>query len=159
MKGSRGKIAVSGFITPDGVGSLQLVSNHMNGPEYRQILEEGLLRFLDQKGIDPTEIIWVQDNNSKHTARETRAWFEDNSIECMDWPAQSPDMNIIEHIWTHLKRQIRRRSPPARNATELWNVVQEEWDAIDPEFIRHLYCSIPRRVEALHKAKGWWTKY
>lgn len=159
VKGSKGKVVALGFITWYGVGPLLLVSNNMDGPEYRRILERGLLVYIDRKGLDPSDIIWAHDNDSKHTAKLTKAWFEEENIECMDWPAQSPDMNIIEHVWAHMKHRLRRRNPPIRNARELWPAVQEEWEAIDIEFIRNLYRSIPRRIEALYRARGWWTKY
>lgn len=159
VKGSAGKVNVSGFITYNGIGSLFRINGNMNGDDYRSILQQGLLHYLDQEGIDHTDILWVQDNDSKHVAKLTKRWFAEENIECMGWPAQSPDMNIIEHVWHHLKVRIQARNPPPRNAEQLWSVLQEEWFAIDLEFIRKLYHSIPDRIEALYRAKGWWTKY
>ena len=36
---------------------------------------------------------------------------------------------------------------------------QEEWDAIDLNYIRSLYRSLPSRIQELREAKGKWTKY
>ena len=59
--------------------------------------------------------------------------FEDNDIQVLSWPAQSPDLNPIEHLWEHLKRQLRKYSDPSRGAHELWNRLVDEWNKIAPE--------------------------
>ena len=86
-------------------------------------------------------------------------WFDDNNIQVLSWPAQSPNLNPIEHLWEHLKRCLQQYPTPFRGVHELWNRVSEKWNAIPPEVCQNLIESMPRRIEAVLKAKGGHTKY
>ena len=70
----------------------------MNTWQYVSILDKSLLQSLEKALVAPGEIIYVQDNNSKHTSKHAKEWFRDHDITVMPWPAYSPDMNPIEHI-------------------------------------------------------------
>ena len=85
--------------------------------------------------------------------------LEDQNIEVLPWPAQSADLNPIEQVWDILKVQIGRRETRPTSIHDLWNVVLEEWELISLDRIQGLYESMPRRVEAVLKAKGGHTKY
>ena len=39
------------------------------------------------------------------------AWLKDHEIELWDWPAHSPDLNPIEHVWAWMKRYLRSKYP------------------------------------------------
>ena len=58
-------------------------------------------------------LLWIfqHDNNLKHTARATPVWFQTNSISVLTWPAQSPDLNLIEYLWRQARKKLRNPKP------------------------------------------------
>jgi hypothetical protein len=88
---------------------------------------------------------------SKTTAGTVQSWFEEHEgeLQHLPWPAQSPDLNITEPLWSVLETRVRNRFPPPTSLKQLEDVLQEEWDKIPLETVQNLYESIPRRT-ALH---------
>ena len=80
-------------------------------------------------------------------------------MQVMTWPAQSPDLNPIEHLWIHLKRKLGEYEEPPRGINELWERIQVVWDGIPAEECQKLIESMPRKIEAVLRAKGGYTKY
>ena len=150
---------VWGYITSHGVGCLHRIYGIMNAQMYCDILETSLLGTLSDHGMSSRCFFFQQDNDRKHTSRLADHWFHLHNIKTLPWPSSSPDMNIIEHVWDHLDRQIRGRNPLPHNVDELWAALQEEWENIDLAYIQHLYDSLPARVQALNKAHGHQTRY
>ncbi|KAF9471089.1 hypothetical protein BDN70DRAFT_820491 [Pholiota conissans] len=68
-------------------------------------------------------------------------------------------MNIIENTWDHLDRMIRLRDPLPTSLDQLWVALLDEWGKLDQAYIDKLYASLPKRVQALKKAKGCATRY
>jgi transposase len=82
-----------------------------------------------------------------------------NNIAIMDCKAHSPDPNPIENVWKILDRKIRRNQVKPNNSDELWEILEKEWYSIDNQVIRNLYPSMTKRIDAVMKADGKYTKY
>ncbi|KIK72315.1 hypothetical protein PAXRUDRAFT_180909, partial [Paxillus rubicundulus Ve08.2h10] len=57
------------------------------------------------------------------------------------------------------KRKLAEYEHPPKGIEELWERVQVEWERISASECQKLIESMPRRVEAVIKAKGGYTKY
>lgn len=159
VKGSDGKVNVWGVISYDGVGRLHRVVDNLNSQQLEGILEDSLLRSFDDQQVDPTTPYFAMDNDPKHTSHRIQEWFKTNGVKLLDWPAYSPDMNIIEHVWSYLEKRVRHHKPLPTNSNQLWEALRSEWYAIPVGYIRKLYDSMPSRVTALRRAHGYATKY
>jgi hypothetical protein len=60
----------------------------------------------------------------------------------------------IEHLWEHIKRRLGEYKTPPSGILVLWKRVEAEWDTISAEVCQNLIKSMPRRVEAVLKAKS-----
>ena len=84
----------------------------VNSAAYGEILKDSLFQFYEKDDI------LIQDNVPIHKAKATVKLLEDN-ILCYvsDWPSQSPDLNVIENMWS-VKRNLWKSRP--KNIDELW---------------------------------------
>ena len=151
-------IMVWGVVTFHGVGELVLVDGNMNGEQYVQILDENLLQSVENNYGDRDYSFFFQDDNAPaHRARVTNEWIDNNGIRHIQWPAQSPDINIIENLWDEIGKGVTKDRPATRN--ELIHSVYQAWGKITPDYIQNLYRSLPRHVRPVVRAAGFATKY
>lgn len=155
VKFAKGQM-VWGCMSAEGVGQLMFIEGIVNATKYQSILQDCLLPSLEVL-CPEGQCIFQQDGASSHTARTTKAWFGTNNINVLSWPANSPDLNVIEAVWHEMKRHLRNH--PQRTIADLRQEIQRIWDALSPEFCKKLVESMPARIRAVIKAKGDVTTY
>ena len=141
------------------IGYAIKIDGRIDGDLYLQILKDKLLETLQFYGLDPPDIIFQQDNDPKHTCRKVKEWLEEQDFRTMVWPAQSPDLSPIKYCWGYPKRRLAEYKHPPNRIHKLWERIQEEWKKIPAEECQKLIESMPRRIEAVIKVKGGYTKY
>ena len=77
----------------------------------------------------------------------------------MDWPARSPDLNPVEHVWDILGRRIRQLQHPPQTIQELDQALIREWQAIPQATLRRLIRSMTTRCRECVRARGGHTHY
>ncbi|ENN74454.1 hypothetical protein YQE_08960, partial [Dendroctonus ponderosae] len=77
----------------------------------------------------------------------------------MEWPAYSPDLNPIEHLWHELKRRIRAGLHTPNLIPELIVAVEVEWFNIPQETMANLNRSMPNRMREVIRERGGYIHY
>ena len=86
--------------------NLIVVQGNLNAQGYiNQILQPEAVPFFQRHA----PAIFVHGNARPHVARIYRPFLNRNNVNVLPWPAVSPDMNPIEHIWDYLGRRVRAR--------------------------------------------------
>lgn len=127
LKHRGSKVNIWGSVSYDGVGWLYWIERNLDANQYIQILEGLLLHSVDDWDLDPSNTVSQQDNDPKHTAQIAKAWLNNSPLELLDQPPYSPDINLVEHVWSILETQIHHQNPPPTNANTLWQALEEEW--------------------------------
>lgn len=153
-----GKIMVHGAITGLGQLSLVRVEGKLNAQQLQEMLQDDVVPAATE--LLGNDWVFQQDSTEHgvHGAKSLRDWLGEHVPRYLrPWPAQSPDLNPIEHVWAKLTRDVNRREPST--VDELWAVMQDEWRKLDPAFLLQLTQSMTRRLRAVLDADGGTTKY
>ena len=59
----------------------------------------------------PPEWTLQQDNMPCHKTKKLKNLFQKNFVTVKDWPAQSPNLNLLENLWDIIKAQIKKDKP------------------------------------------------
>jgi transposase len=152
------KIMVWGMISYNNCSDLHICNGIMNAQKYIEQLQQSMTPKLES-WFPARDGIFMQDGAPCHTAKACKAYLEQAGIVTLEWPGNSPDLNPIENIWGLVKRQLATMT--ITNKQQLHQELQKFWcqDSKIQQHIRKSIDSMPRRIEAVIKAKGGHTKY
>ncbi|GBN73285.1 Transposable element Tc1 transposase [Araneus ventricosus] len=101
-------VMVWGAISYDSKSTLVVIPRTLTANLYVSlVIQSVVLPFLNsiQAGV------FQQDNSRPHTAVVTQHALQ--SVDMLPWPARSPDVSLIEHVWDITGRQLQRHPQPA----------------------------------------------
>lgn len=136
---------------------LHFFNNNMNADVY---VEDILIPYVvPYAPFIGENFIFMQDNARPHIARRVIDFLDEVAINRFEWPANSPDLNPIEHLWDNLGRKVRNHVPAPQSLQELRRILENEWNAITQDEIKRLIRSMPDRMNEVIRARGGHTHY
>ncbi|GFY10986.1 transposable element Tcb1 transposase [Trichonephila clavipes] len=129
VKFGGGSVLVWGCMSAGGVGELAFIDGIMDKHVYLGILNDNLEKSASKLGLGKQLLT----------------------------PAQPPDLNIIENLWSQLEKAVHEHEITSKEV--LKKVLREEWAKLSVETPKTLVESMPRRLQAVIQAKGYATKY
>ena len=128
---------------------------------YLKVLEEQMTTLWE------SDLIYMQNEASIHTACIIKKWLADNKIEMIDWSLYFLNLNSIEHIWRHLKEWIHEHyseletliSSDKMIKKHMIEILQEVWAHLNDEFLKKLIESMKKQIKTVIKTDDWHTKY
>ncbi|GFS61602.1 transposable element Tcb1 transposase [Trichonephila clavipes] len=136
---------------------LHVQSVSMTERIYRDVILEQHVRLF--RGAMSAEFLFMDDNARLHRANIVDECLQSENITRMDWPAYSPDLNPIQHVWDMLGRRIAPRQPLPTCLSELRRALLGEWCKLPQDQIDYLILSMPRHCKDWIASSGRHTPY
>ncbi len=89
------------------------------------------------------DFIFQQDLAPVHTAKSTKSWLNDHGVGVLDWPANSPDLNI-ENLWVLSRGKWETRDQK----------MQMSWRPLSKKPGLHTTSAVPQ-TDHLHDTPKW----
>ena len=126
----------------------------MTAELYLQVLEEHMLNFYHIHG----SVVFMHDSALCHKARKITRYLEQKQISVLEWPGNSPNLNLFENCWHKMKKEMSEKK------TSYLEILLEElkklWcQEMLSTYLKNLSDSMPKRLQMVIKNKGNMSKY
>ncbi|KAG0742029.1 hypothetical protein G6F32_012837 [Rhizopus arrhizus] len=140
------------------------INVNMDKELYKEILEDELECTIEygvrKLGFERHQVIFQHDNDPKHTSKVVKEYLQRQSHNFLQWPAQSPDLNSIQNIWSLLKRRLNDYETAPKGMNELYKRMTKVcYDLMKTEECQKVVKRMPQRIQKCVQNKGRWTDY
>ena len=154
-----GGVMVWGMIFANGNIRLEWLKGRQNSESYKQLLDEkALLRIRREMGND---FVQQQDNCSIRVSKLMKEWMAKVNMTTLEWPARSPDLNLIENVWEMLA-QLVYDGPEITKEAQLWERIlgaKKQLIETRRDVIVHMFYHYEERLIKVIEKKGDITDY
>ena len=149
-----GGLSVSGWMTYYGFSELLFYDGTIDSTAYIEIVRKQFPSALARFPTGEKQNVMLQQDNARpHVSRKTKNFFEKQGIRTLPWPPSSPDINIVENVWSIIDRKLLKYT--IYDIDQLKNAVIEVWNEIPMKTIENLYLSIRGRLKRIVCNRGY----
>ena len=127
-------------------------AKNITAEEYRVVVGEHLLPAGEGLFSNHGVRNWVlqQDRDPAHTAaRPAVKKYNELGLSCVevmpDWPGNSPDLNPIENVWGIVLDKVQKKG--CSTFADFKRTVNREYGQLDRQVVKHIYESMPKRMQ------------
>jgi transposase len=119
----------------------------------QQIVVPKLIPFAKELEEIRPGILIQEDGASAHLSSHKDRLYSLNRVQALLWPGNSPDLNMIEPAWAHLKRVTTKKGAPQTRAQaeKAW---RSAWDGLEQGRIQAWIERIPRHIQKVIELEG-----
>ncbi|GFW62134.1 transposable element Tc1 transposase [Trichonephila clavipes] len=134
----------------------------INGRTRLHVVANGTItgqRYIDEvllphvclfRGAVGVKFVFMDDNATCHRTLAVQDCLDSEGIQCLVWPARSPDLNPIENVWHALGRQLAGRNYLPTNKNTFIRALTEEWDKLPQQLLDNVVQTHQKRYAALY---------
>ena len=130
----------------------------LNAAMYVKALQQSGLVEHPKTFVHGGNVFLMHDGDTGHTGQLTQNFLTQQGIQYVpkeDWPANSPDLNVIENLLSWLAVEVDRADP--RTSQQLRTAVLNAHTRVPRSLLKALCESFPERLKLIAKAKGSYT--
>jgi transposase len=125
------RLNVWGAVWWEGKSDLHITRDNFNSEKYVEVLEATL-----SPHVPMGRRRFIQDGVPFHWTHAVTGWFSDHQVRLVeDFPAKSPDLNIVEYVWGWMKYHIAGDEP--HDADSLEEAIESAWESLAQVTIQH----------------------
>jgi transposase len=124
----------------------------MNSSKYIKILKSKVLPFLQT--FADGKVTFQHDLAPCHNSKAVKKLIQENKISMLYWPVNSPDMNLIENLWSILKKLLGKMDCSTEERMVTYVIKMWFHDSGMKNICSKLVQSMPKRVHEVISAKG-----
>eukprot|EP01116_Phalansterium_solitarium_P006705 TRINITY_DN1904_c0_g2_i6.p1 TRINITY_DN1904_c0_g2~~TRINITY_DN1904_c0_g2_i6.p1 ORF type:complete len:267 (+),score=20.71 TRINITY_DN1904_c0_g2_i6:370-1170(+) len=143
------RVQVLGGITRRGRTALRFFDGRLTGAKHRVNLEAILPSV---RRVYRDDFRYLQDNDPGHTDRMSQQLLRTAVPHILRIPAQSPDLNVIEHVWSALDARVAMHR--VRTVSDLKAAIEEEWHKLTATECNRIIDSLRQTLLAVIAAGG-----
>jgi transposase len=148
-----GGVMLWGMLFSTGRLHLLEIKGNLNSKKYCELLNTFALPLI--RAEYDQDFVLQQDNAPAHASEETQLFLEEKGVSVMEWPARSPDLNVIENCWQVLKMHVYENGG-AKNVVQLRQKIAAAQRHFNdsPDIGKRIYGSFGKRVLQCYERKG-----
>lgn len=148
-----GGLMVWGMVMPNGLISILFLEKSFNAQKYVDVLKNFAIPICR---LNFRRFLLMHDNASVHTAKVVKDFMAQNDVYTLEWPAKSPDINLMENIWHLMSNEVYKGQQPI-NLKDLRDKIIKSVNVINStkrQTISSLYGSIRKRLTKILQTGG-----